>query len=387
MPSDTLTSFLGALQASLAVLLTISYGVVASRLNLLKASSARDISKICVRLFLPALLITNVGSELHLDTGIRYVPVLSKDARTCCTVLSLINIVWALIYTLSSMALGWLLHRAFKFPAWTVPAICFNNTTALPLLLIQSLSTAGILDDLLMSEDDDTSNALKRAKSYFLVSAIVGNSLTFAIGPRLLDDEETPDEHHAKSQKDDTDTSSSRTQNDEERAGVSESESEHENPTNSDGRTSEQQEEYETETTTLLPQNLARRKSAIDAELCEEGGKYWSKVPKPLQTILHFIGPLFNAPLVGALIGGVLGLIPPLHKVFFAAPSKGGIFKAWLTESVSNIGELFATLQLVVVGAKLSSSLMKMKKGEKSGAVPLIPMFTIFFIRFVLWPA
>jgi hypothetical protein len=32
----------------------------------------------CVRLFLPALLITNVGKELHADTAIRYVPVLSR---------------------------------------------------------------------------------------------------------------------------------------------------------------------------------------------------------------------------------------------------------------------------------------------------------------------
>jgi len=63
---------------SLAVLLTISYGAIASRFNLLKESSSRDISKTCVRLFLPALLITNVGAELHADTAIRYVPVLSE---------------------------------------------------------------------------------------------------------------------------------------------------------------------------------------------------------------------------------------------------------------------------------------------------------------------
>jgi len=78
MSSGILPSFLGALQASLAVLLTISYGAIASRFNLLKESSSRDISKTCVRLLLPALLITNVGKELHADTVHRYVPVLSK---------------------------------------------------------------------------------------------------------------------------------------------------------------------------------------------------------------------------------------------------------------------------------------------------------------------
>jgi auxin efflux carrier family protein len=87
------------------------------------------------------------------------------------------------------------------------------------------------------------------------------------------------------------------------------------------------------------------------------------------------------------LIGAVVGLVPYLHRIFFNAPDKGGFFKAWLTESVGNVGNLFPALQLVVVGAKLSSSLMKMKKGEASGSVPFAPMASILFIRFILWPA
>jgi auxin efflux carrier family protein len=78
MASSILTSFLGALQASIAVLLTIFYGVLTAQFGLLSESSATEISKACVRMFLPALLITNVGSELHLDTGTRYIPILSK---------------------------------------------------------------------------------------------------------------------------------------------------------------------------------------------------------------------------------------------------------------------------------------------------------------------
>lgn len=78
MPSDIATSFLGALQASLSVLLTIGAGVLASRYNLLKEASGRDISKLCVRLMLPALLIVNVGEEVDLKTAPRYLPVLSK---------------------------------------------------------------------------------------------------------------------------------------------------------------------------------------------------------------------------------------------------------------------------------------------------------------------
>ena len=78
MTNEILTSFLGALQASLSVLLVILYGVVAAQFDILKGDSTKQISTLCVRMFLPALLITKVGSQLHADTGIRYVPILSK---------------------------------------------------------------------------------------------------------------------------------------------------------------------------------------------------------------------------------------------------------------------------------------------------------------------
>lgn len=65
---DFFVPLLGAVQASVAVLLTISYGVIAAQFKLLSQESAKDISKVCVRLFLPALLIVNVGSQLHVDT-------------------------------------------------------------------------------------------------------------------------------------------------------------------------------------------------------------------------------------------------------------------------------------------------------------------------------
>lgn len=78
MSDELKTSFVGALQASLSVLLVVSYGVIASQLNILKGPTAKQISTLCVRIFLPALLVTNVGSQLHADTGIRYVPILSE---------------------------------------------------------------------------------------------------------------------------------------------------------------------------------------------------------------------------------------------------------------------------------------------------------------------
>lgn len=70
-------SFLAALQASLGVILTIFYGVPASQFNRLDKSARKAISKVYVCMLLPALLITEVGSELHLDATTKYIPILS----------------------------------------------------------------------------------------------------------------------------------------------------------------------------------------------------------------------------------------------------------------------------------------------------------------------
>lgn len=76
--SELIVPFLGAIQAAFSVLLTIVFGVVAAQCNLLSVNAAKEVSKLCVRMFLPALLIYKIGSNLHQDTGVRYVPILSQ---------------------------------------------------------------------------------------------------------------------------------------------------------------------------------------------------------------------------------------------------------------------------------------------------------------------
>ena len=277
------------------------------------------------------------------------------------------------------MALGQTLKKLFKWPAWTVPAICFNNTTALPLLLVQALDTAGILEGLLKGPDDSSSAAVKRAKSYFLVASVVGNSLTFAVGPKLLDDEMTPESYEQDKIREQEEQEEVHGRDD---RGRRESEEEHANPTNTAGRTAEEQEEHTNEQTSLLPHHVTRHARKIDQHTL----RLWNSFPAPVKSTLSYLGQFFNAPLIGALIGLVLGIVPPFHTAFFNEPDQGGIFKAWLTTSLKNVGELFAALQLVTVGAKLAASLLKMKKGEDAGKVRLVPSLTIFFIRFVAWP-
>lgn len=276
------------------------------------------------------------------------------------------------------MALGQLLKKMFKFPAWTVPAICFNNTTALPLLLIQSLESAGILDSLLKDENDSTSDAVKRAKSYFLVSAVVGNALTFTMGPKLLDDEESPDQDESDDKAKPLHDQSPHRQGDEEEAngeegGESDGEEDDDTPAN--------------ETTTLLPRPIDGHVLGAIESATNHTNRFFYCLPEWLQKSLSFLAQFINAPIVGAVIGAFLGLTPGVNTWFFAKPDEGGVFKAWLTQSIENIGDLFATLQLVVVGSKLSASLAKAKKGEESGKVEWWPLVVIFGIRFLLWPA
>nr|POE47369.1 hypothetical protein CFP56_00700 [Quercus suber] len=151
-----LVPFLGALQASIAVLLTILAGVVAAQFDLIGETSAKEISKLCVKLFLPALLIVN---------AIKYVPI----------------VIWSSAYSVLSLLFGMSMTRIFDLPEWATPAIAFNNTTSIPLLLVQALDSASILGSI-----DSGDDAVKRAKSFFLVNSMISNSLTFALGPKFM---------------------------------------------------------------------------------------------------------------------------------------------------------------------------------------------------------
>lgn len=285
------------------------------------------------------------------------------------------------------MVIGFVLSRCLRLPSWVTPAICFNNTTSLPLLLIQSLDATGVLSTLLMSDSDTTSAAITRAKSYFLVCSIVSNSLTFALGPKLLGGEDSPDEKEDDKKQDIND------------GGVEDAEqgrvqptwlangsSDHTADVNGNANANQDNGEEATEETSLLPDMVLRHADVAGHEVYTEGKKSWDKLPRWAQHLFEFTYAFLNGPLIGAVIGAIVGLVPSLHRAFFSNQQDGGIFTAWLTSSLKNVGELFASLQVVVVGVKLSSSLRKMKKGEDSGTVPWLPVCLVLSIRFILWP-
>lgn len=264
------------------------------------------------------------------------------------------------------MATGVLITKIFKLPNWVSPAVAFNNTTSLPLLLIQSLETTGVLDTLLQSPDDTASKVVKRAQSYFLINAIVSNTLTFGMGPKLLNgfDEEGPE--------DDKDKSAEDGENGEANG-------------NTNGNANGNGEEAD-EQTSLLPRNVRHHARRVGTKANDTGAKAWEACNPKVQAVLSFCWEFLNAPLIGAVIGAIVGLTPGLHRAFFNDTQEGGFFNAWLTSAIKNVGDLFAALQVVVVGVKLSQSMRSMKQGKESGHVPWPTFAFISFVRYVFWP-
>ncbi|KAF5022729.1 hypothetical protein F66182_5277 [Fusarium sp. NRRL 66182] len=330
--SSILSTFVGAIQASASVLLTISYGVVAGQTRLLSVETGRQISKICIKMFLPALLV--------------------------------VNLAWALVYNFLSIAFGFVLTKCLSLPKWFTPAITFNNTTSYPLLLIQSLGSAGVLSALAESDNDGTDDIIDRAKSYFLVCSVVSNMLTFGLGGTLLGvSDEDPVDAMDRDLRD--------------RAG-------HDTPDGT-GDSAEQDDQAD-ERTSLLPGPLPRYAKRAARGSAQAQHAVWDRLHPRIQHALALTTQFISPPAIGATVGVILGFVPPFKKAFFAEYNDGGIFNAWLTVSLKNIGELFVTLQVIVVGIKLAHSLRRMRRGNDSGSVHWVPLSIVVIVRFVVWP-
>lgn len=263
----------------------------------------------------------------------------------------------------------------------------FNNTASYPLLLIGALQQTGILSSLIVS-DESTDDAIERAKSYFLVFSTVSSCLTFAVGPRLIDTEHAPDD-----------------------GSDSEEGSQHDN----DRGLPEHSDEANEETGLLNGDRIAvpdfhnpfsqdrsffpsiRRPSVVvngttgkshDRRASFLPRKRWVRLGSRTKWWLLFGSDFFNAPLVGAIIGAVIGLSPPLHRAFFNDTQHGGIFTAWLTASLKNIGTLFVPLPVVIAGTSLYTAYRDTKeKGQgQSKGLPWGTVTYIMLIRFVIWP-
>ncbi|KAL4805076.1 auxin efflux carrier [Aspergillus unguis] len=364
MPQGSLlTSFLGALQACVSVLLTLSYGAAARKFGLIQRSSIHDVSGLGVKVLLPALILVHLGEQLRLENVLNYVPVL----------------VWSIIYTTLSILLARIASKVLRLPAWVTPASAFNNTTSLPLLLLQSLEGVGSLK-LIVPESDSVSGAIARAQSYFLLCGVVSKTIGYIVGPTML----TSDQGHGSS-------GDGGEEEDEE------AQNEHHDPYN---------ETEADEESPLLTSTHKTSTSKVSSK-----AKQWAKfafyvLPKRLKekALTSHDTPMADVAILCTIIGAVLGLVPQLHKAFFNTYEDGGIFNAWLTSSIKNLGKLFTTLQIFIVGCELGVSFEKMQQGSDNGGGAhnddsdggstkessnpgIKAILTIFLIRLVIWPA
>lgn len=322
-----------------------------------------------------------------------------------------------------SFLIGLLAHFAFGMEDWITAAIMFNNTTSYPLLLIQSLDETGILA-VLTGKDESTREAIERAKSYFLVFATISSCLTFAVGPRLIEGEHAPEEEEVR--KEGVDGDDEEGQDRFPRVDIDVF-----GNGNGNGSGGRERSTPPTETSGLLappsqsplrrassasisffpsrrlsssPQDFRRPSIVPDRRPSLISHRRWLTLSDRGRWWLLFLWDFINTPLIGALLGAVIGLIPSLHVAFFADSQDGGIFTAWLTASLKNIGGLFVPLPVVVAGVSLYSSMKKSREDRKkrvenggdgesgSGAgrdekgTPWKTTAFILVVRFVLWP-
>lgn len=272
----------------------------------------------------------------------------------------------------------------------------FNNTASYPLLLIGALQQTGILASLIVS-DEATDDVVERAKSYFLVFSTISNCLTFAVGPRLIDSEHAPegesDSDAGSQQEDEGHAPGNAEQDSNEETGLLSGDrlavpDIFHNPFRGNGSffpSTRKRSAMPDGTPGLKKTNHDRRAFIVPR-------KRWIKLSPRAKWWLLFTSDFFNAPLVGAIIGAVIGLSPPLHRAFFNDTQHGGIFTAWLTASLKNIGTLFVPLPVVIAGTSLYSAYKgtnndKSQGQGKSRGLPWGTVAYVMLVRFVVWPA
>jgi auxin efflux carrier family protein len=108
----------------------------------------------------------------------------------------------------------------------------------------------------------------------------------------------------------------------------------------------------------------------------------WPEKLQFLQKPAEKVASILNPPVVGAIIAVLLGMISPLHKAFL---NEDGLFYESITKAVENLGELFVSLQMFIVGAQLATVPSSNPKVKPTGFVLLIryavmPALAIAFV-------
>jgi auxin efflux carrier family protein len=167
--SSFTATFFGALEGSISVLLTLLAGYLAARKGMIDRASVHHVSNLCSMLFLPMLIIVEMGPELTVEQ-LRRLWILP---------------VWGFVSTLLAHLVGWVGCKLFKTRSWVIVACGRPNSSALPLLLLKALSQTGVLQQF-SNGDEDSDKLLTRAQSLILLNVVVQQTLTFQIAPWLI---------------------------------------------------------------------------------------------------------------------------------------------------------------------------------------------------------
>lgn len=294
--------------------------------------------------------------------------------------------VWAISYTAISVLMGYVLSRLLRLPQWVTPTVASNNTSSLPLLLLETLRSTGSLN-LITLPGQTQDDALSRAQSYFLVCAVTTKTISYAIGPRMLRDvgNEGQNRNRNPQPQDNVDSESQTTSEQQQQPQQDNNTNSHDSSNETPQLPTEQEEEEAAnEQTSLLPTQIQTARYKTSNAICY----IFSFFPRPVRRGLDAINsPFVDAALLCTATGALVGLVPKLHHAFFAKYEEGGIFHAWLTSSVKNIGDLFTSLQVFLVGCKLGVSFEKMRRSKKSGNAPVRALLVVFCVRLIFWPA
>jgi predicted permease len=93
---------------------------------------------------------------------------------------------------------------------------------------------------------------------------------------------------------------------------------------------------------------------------------------KPAKAVAQFVNP----PVVGAAVAVLLGMVPALNHLFLA---EDGAFYTSVTKAVTNLGQLFVSLQMFTVGAQLRT----VPRATPHAA----PTAFVLAVRYALMPA
>lgn len=165
---------LASVESSVSVIAILGFGYYCRTKNIVTDAGEAFVSKLSTRIFLPALLITEMGPHMTIESITQYWPLLLAPM---------------LVLLLTYVIGHYIGHNLLGFPDYITAGVMFNNTTSLPLLMLKALGTTGALD-VLVPNGGKLEDVVKKASAYVLLVSIVHTIARFSLGPIIMGQKE-----------------------------------------------------------------------------------------------------------------------------------------------------------------------------------------------------